>query len=329
MTRAVVLAVVLFASGRAAAAQVMTPAEYGRVIGHAAQALEDAAASDQDPKPLAKAALEVMPKHAEVRSDTDGRTIKVDNTDLIRALRGQVTEGRAGIRTAAGVLRNLERNMAVESKAPPADARGALERVLQRREFRPSALDKARAWFNRLAMRALLGVSRAIAYLFTRLHLPGIELPLGWQRFIVRAILVLCGVVAFILVVRLVMRLPLRRARSLPVAPQPLAAKSHGAWLADAEAALKAQDYRAAVRALHMAALMKLDEAGHIRYVDSRTDGRFTRALRQGGRHDLADTLSSLSTVFAAVWYGMRPAGPGEYTTAEAQWRQLEALAGA
>ncbi len=102
--------------------------------------------------------------------------------------------------------------------------------------------------------------------------------------------------------------------------------RSHADWLAEAEANLKAGDCRAALRALHMAALLKLDEAGILTYQSSATDGRFLRLLRSKGLNDLAAALSSLNHLFVLVWYGNRPAGPQEYAAAQARWRELEAL---
>ena len=321
MIRALALAAALLVCGRTAVGQPLTAREYGRVIGHAAQALERAAKAGEEAKRQAQAAVSEVPERAVVRPQSGGAPVEVDNRKLLKALRAKIAGGKRGIGAAAQVLRNLRQNLETTAKAPPADAREALARVLRRREFRPSRLAALQeALYRKLA--------RIISYIFE--HLPGLSLPADVRRPLLIAAFAVVAAAALFLVMRLVLRLAPRGGKAeVEAATRPPEIKPHAAWLEEAESALRAGDHRAALRALHMAALMRLDESGHIRYVDSRTDGGFLRALRESGRHDLADALAALSVIFAIVWYGMAPAGPTEYRAAREHWDKLEALAAA
>lgn len=324
MIRALALAAALVVCGGTAVGQPLTAREYGRVIGHAAQALDRAAKAGEEAKRQAQAAVSEVPERAVVRPQSGGAPVEVDNRKLLKALRARIAGGKRGIGAAAQVLRNLQQNLETTAKAPPAaptDARQALARVLSRREFRPSRLAALQeALYRKLA--------RIISYIFE--HLPGVSLPADVRRPLLIAAFTVVAAAALFLVVRLVLRLAPRGGKAeVEAAARPPEIKPHAAWLEEVESALRAGDHRAALRALHMAALMRLDESGQIRYVDSRTDGGFLRALRESGRHDLADALAALSVIFAIVWYGMAPAGPAEYRAAREHWDELEALAAA
>jgi len=319
--RAFALAAALFSCGCVAAGQPLTPAQYARIVGGAAQGLHQAARAGKESKRLAQVALGRLPGRAVVQSGAGAPPLTVDNRGLLRALRDEVARGPSGIMSAAQVLRNLQRNLEIDVTPAPADARGVLAAVLRRREFRPSRWEQLRERFYQWLARvidAILGL------------LPDLGLPATTLRVIALIVLAVAGAIALLLVLRLVMTMASRpRKASLPAAVSRAAVKPHSAWVAEADEALRSGDYRGALRALHMAALMKLDEAGHIRFMESRTDGRFTRALRDGGRHELASALSALSLVFAAAWYGAAPAGPQEYAAAQEHWHRLEALAAA
>jgi len=81
------------------------------------------------------------------------------------------------------------------------------------------------------------------------------------------------------------------------------------------------------VRALHMAALLRLDRLGMIEYHESVTDGRFLSVLRHRGRSDLIDGLWPLVALFERTWYGGREAEATDYRRGRECWTRVEALA--
>lgn len=304
-----------------AAGRTLTPAQYGRILRDTAQRLEQAAEADENTEARAKAALGNLPQRAEIRSGPGAPAIEADNVELLRTLERQVSRDGEGIRGAAQVLRNLQHGVEFDAQPARGDARQALARVLARREFQPSRL-------LRLRLRLAEWFARALEFIFGWLPETGAgaSLPYLIARVVLWGALGLAAAAALFLLVRMAIRLAGTARRQPPAEPEARAVKPHSAWLADAEAALEARDYRAAVRALYMAALMRLDDAGHLSYDDAHTDGRFVRALRGKGRSDLAQALAALSQLFAAVWYGLAPVGPQECAAARERWNELEAM---
>jgi hypothetical protein len=196
-----------------------------------------------------------------------------------------------------------------------------LKQVLARGEFQPQ-------WWESYAERINRWIAKVIYWLIGRINLPDWDISGRFWLAGGYALLVLVGCAIIYLIAVLITRaLPQsRRAAELPAA-RPLVIRPYSAWLAEAEARLQAGDCRGAVRALHMAALMKLDDAGLVRYDNSLTDGRVVRALQSKGQYDLASVLANLNRVFALVWYGRRAAGAEEYATARTLLTELEGAA--
>ncbi len=327
MIRAATLIVALVAWGSAAVAQAITPAQYRRATADAAQRLDYAAAAGNKSRMLAEQALEGLPERVAVQAGSGLSPVYADNRQLLRALRSEVIRGPRGIRAAARVLRNLESNLGVQPAPALPNAWTRLVEVLRRREFRPNALTAMQRAIARVMAAVADMIARAITWMFARLP-EGARGSLHTWRIIMRALLIVVGAFALFLVVRLVIGLmPRRQESAITGEAKPVVVRPHAAWLAEAETSSRAHDYRVAMRALHMAALMKLDEAGLISYVDSRTDGRFVQALRETHHTDQADALAALNHVFSLVWYGQALAGPHEYDTAREHWMRLEAAA--
>jgi hypothetical protein len=310
----------LLLGGCTAAAEPLSSARYARIVADAAAALERIARSGGSQR-AATATLARIPQQAQVVTTPGAPPFRVDNRRLLAGLKAEVVAGRWGIETAAQTLRNLQYSLQPASAPAPSDPRQALARVMRRGEFKRGRLDALSAGFYRW-------IARIIDWIINHFpSLPSIRgLGLNLRTFFI-VVLAMIAALTLYFIVRLVLQLVPRGAMpGQPARPPSVPIRPHAAWLAEAEAALTAGDYRAAMRALHMAALMKLDEAGRIRYLDSRTDGGFVRALRDDGRDDLADALGRLSRLFAYCWYGMTPAGPDEYAAAREQWVRLEAL---
>lgn len=320
MIRLAWLAAICLLAGRtavAAAAPVAVPsAQYARTVSQVATRLE-AAAKTRQPTTVAARALLDLPDRAAVRVTPEAAPLQVDNRELLAELRREVKSGPAGIRTAAGVLRNVASAVAISAAPAPKEARIVLGRVLARREFGTSVLDVWRDKVNRWKMRVVM-------WIFD--HLPHANVPPRVWRVLGYVLLVATGAAIVYLLVTLLVGIG-ARPRPMPDAPdlRPTVVLPYSAWLAEAEQRFRAGDYRAAVRALHMAALTRLDDAGLLRYDGSYTDTRFVHALRAKGQQELAGVLVRLNHLFAAVWYGRRAAGPAEYSTAQTLWAELEA----
>ena len=241
----------------------------------------------------------------------------MDNREFVKLLRRQAARGPEGRRAAAGALRNLQAGSSERPALGTGDPRAVLTNVLSRREFKESWLGKLRqrlyAWLWRVFL-ALLGL------------FPDVNMPRNLLAWIIWTLVGIATLIVLTLVVRLVMRYEPRRAKKPALEAEEIVIRSHDEWLAEAEARSSEGDYRGALRAVHMAALLKLDEAGVIRFDHSATDNRFVRLLRSRGLEEMAAALGALNSLFSVVWYGCAPAGPQEYIAARARWADLEAL---
>ena len=313
-------AAIVLSCGPSLAAE-LTSAEYRARLGAAAQRLEEAAAAGEAGKAMAREALAELPVRASVRQAKSDEIVAVENRRLLRALRQRVDRGPDGIARAAEMLRSLEQGASTVGSPAPAEARRALEEVLSGREFRVG-------WLARLRQRVTEWVATILGTLLSRLPEPDTSPLAGALRAVTYGLLAVVALVTIFLITRLVRALMPGRDRSLPAESEgEIGRLSCASWLVEAEEMLLAHEYRRALRAVHMAALMKLDESGLVAYEDSFTDGRFVRALRRQGRREAADALAGLNHLFAACWYGAAGAGPDEYRLARESWDRLEAVA--
>lgn len=82
-------------------------------------------------------------------------------------------------------------------------------------------------------------------------------------------------------------------------------------WVADADAALAAGDFREALRCRYRALLADLAAAGLVEEVPGRTTGEYVAAVRD----DIPPALEPFRTAtraFEAAWYGPDPTGPAD-----------------
>jgi hypothetical protein len=273
----------------------LTPAQYERAVARAAEQLEQAAKRGSSGQAEAIQALKQVPAGADVRAEAGGPPVRVDNRALVRRLEDEVRSG-----------------------PPPAGAQQVLREVLSRPEFRET-------WWERLQRRVAAWAMNLIASLLS--HLPKVGGAGVWLMIVLWLALAVAGVIVVAAAISLLRR-PRRRVRrerrAEPAAPARL---SHLDWLAEATRAAEAGDHRAAVRAVHMAALVKLDEVGAVSFDRAATDARYVGLLRERGRGELAAVLAKLNRLFAVVWYGSAPARGAEYAAAQEGWRELEVLA--
>jgi len=304
----------------------LTQTEYRLRVGEVAAQLQQAAKQGERGKRFAQQAVAQLPEKATVASPGQA-PVSIDNRDLLRTLRQRVGQGREGILSAAGVLRSLQSVLEPPPGPLPPHPRETLSRVLSRSDFKPSRLSQLQAWMVRMIDRMLEMLARVFESIGNRFPSLRLGLSKRAQHAILTALLVICGLVTLYLVARVGLGAGVARRRpSGEVALEAEPLRAHDQWLVEADAALRAGDYRAAVRALHLAALMRLDETGYISFTASLTDGRIVRTLAARGRGQIADALAALSRLFAAIWYGLAPAGPEEYRRAREEWQRLEAM---
>lgn len=82
-------------------------------------------------------------------------------------------------------------------------------------------------------------------------------------------------------------------------------------WLAEALRQQTTGDFRRAYRAMFLAILLKLDQAGIVTFERGRTNGEYLRTLRRADQSALYALLAPLVLEFDLRWYGDKP------TTAE------------
>jgi hypothetical protein len=195
----------------------------------------------------------------------------------------------------------------------PRDARAVAREVLAQPEFqvRPKEAPKSsgESWWDRLMKRLFKprpGKPRPLVAAST----PG--LGGGFFKLLTTVLLAVGAALVLILVIQWL----LRRQRQeedeprIPTGPDadlagPLpdpTKRSTAEWLADADAAAAAGDYRRAVRALYLALLSALCRRGVLRYDPARTNGEYVRLFR-GGPDDRS-SFRHVTLVSDAAIYG-------------------------
>lgn len=81
-------------------------------------------------------------------------------------------------------------------------------------------------------------------------------------------------------------------------------------------------DYEAALRYLHHAGVLRLDEDGHIRFQKGRTNGEYA-ALLAAARPSATSKLRNLNRGVEDVLFGERPATAERFSDAERGWSEL------
>ncbi len=155
-----------------------------------------------------------------------------------------------------------------------------------------------------------------LARTLERLKTPKLDLPessgppvgvIGpWATMLMWGILgILLGLAVFFLV-RYV-RFPSSRGRKALVdAEEPV--RSADAWLEEANAQIARGEYRAAVRGLYVAGLMRLDEAGVARFDRHQTNWEHLRRIEASSKAPSDADVRGATGRFDRLWYGLIPA---------------------
>ncbi len=97
-------------------------------------------------------------------------------------------------------------------------------------------------------------------------------------------------------------------------------------WLAEAARQESEGDYRRAYRALFLAILLKLDQAGIVAFERGRTNGEYLRSLRRANRKELSDLFAPLTLDFDLRWYGEKPTTAEDAAAMRGEYDRLEKI---
>lgn len=222
----------------------------------------------------------------------DGSSLALDN----RWLTAELARPAPRLPWIAARLGALIDALAFSGPAPPDDARERLERILARPPFAqleqaprpPGVIDRLLSWLAGLIERIARPVGRVAG------GAPGTLA--GWALIAAGAALVLAVLVLWLRGLQ-------RALRPEPTLPPP-AAESYSATTArtQAEALARAGNYREAVRLLALAALLWLDEHGHLRYQPHQTNRE--HLARLANQPTLCAQLAPVVETADRVWYG-------------------------
>ncbi len=135
----------------------------------------------------------------------------------------------------------------------------------------------------------------------------GFGLPAGLDRAVVTLIMVLLGGVLVGFLVFAIRRFQLQKRRSsrvgglLSADEEELTADS---WLQQADRLEKAGQHREAVRCLYLASLMRLDDAGVIRFLRGETNWEHEARFRRSPLRPRDYSLQEPTQLFDVIWYG-------------------------
>jgi hypothetical protein len=234
----------------------------------------------------------------------DGTSAWVDNSNLVNLMKDASTQAdheRVATRARA-LLAELQGASPEPTTQPdPAadlDARNDIlnDPDLQRPAAPPQApelpeVPNVDLSFMRYVLVALGGV--AIIAMIALLGPPLVRYLIGWNR---------------------------RRTRASPRGHDEDVATSAEA-IERAEAASSAQDYRRALRLMYLAALLKLDEIGALRYDRAQTNREYVRQVAL--QPALSTALQPVVEMFDDAWYGFYAVTPESYSLFESRVHSL------
>lgn len=232
---------------------------------------------------------------------SDGTTVVPDLSGVIAALDAEpadVVVAGAGLDAILAALDLAELGAASDAET----SRAALERVLSREEFQPEPeADHSPSLWQRVT--SLIGdVASAVAEWIDRVFGGrgdgGSPVSSGLA---ILGVLVVVGIVAFaVRGVRGAMSPSVARLVDGAEEAQYTSAQAR----AEAERRFAAGEYRAALRLLYLATLIRWEEAGRLRFDRTLTNREVVARVTLHGDASLLEQLSPLVERFDRVWYG-------------------------
>jgi hypothetical protein len=272
--------------------------------------LEQAVAHLRDPAGDPAEAADLLENVSPIAVD-GAPAVRPDLSDVLADLRASPPEVQRALARLEALIAALER--AELHPAGNGEALAALDDVLSRGEFattdpedrEPSLRERLGDWIAAMIETLARWLEPVI----------GAGEGTGAGAVVLRAIVAAVGIVSVIAVSVLVIR-SIRGAMMSDVerleAERELRLTSVEAR-ADAERHFQAGNYREALRALYIATLLRLDEAGRVRFDRSLTNQEVLRNTQIHGDQMLLQHLSPLVDRFDDVWYGGAACSAADY----------------
>jgi hypothetical protein len=274
--------------------------------------LESASESLSRSDPDVEAALSELRGIEPVTLD-DGTTVTPDLTLVVAALEAEppdVAAAQAGIDSMIDALDLAEAG----GVANPNGALSTLDEVLARDEFQPEPEeDESRSLWVRFLGWVNSVLDSFFGWLDRIIGGQGGEGSPGSIALALAGILVIVGIVAF--AVRSVRESMTPGVTRLADGRSAEAHYTSAEARAEAERLFAAGEYRAALRLLYLATLIRWEEAGRLRFDRSLTNREVVARVTMQGDASLLEQLTPLVDRFDRAWYGGAPCTADDYTT--------------
>ena len=240
----------------------------------------------------------------------DGSTVAPDLSLVISALAADPPDVAAA---QAGIESIIDALDVAGVAANPDGARETLDEVLARDEFQPEPEDdESRSLWMRFLDRVNEALDSFFGWVDRILGGQGGEGSPGSIVLALIGILVIVGIVAF--AVRSVRESMSPGVTRLADGRDAEAHYTSAQARAEAERLFAAGEYRAALRLLYLATLIRWEEAGRLRFDRSLTNREVVARVNIQGDASLLEQLTPLVDRFDRVWYGGAPCTADDYT---------------
>jgi hypothetical protein len=257
--------------------------------------------------------VQVSPERLEERVEVSTGWLRssVEDFEKAPAKRKQIS---SDIQQRLALMREEAR--ALEAAAAPLpEARGKLNEILSRREFRGV---RPPNWADRTGQQIVMWLARLLDKLFG-----GIRGARGAGEVLVWVVI---GLALSLLVLWLKRALESAARSEAPVRPEAAVAYRRGStqWLREALAAAARGDYREAMHCAYWAGIHRVEEAGVVKPDHARTPREHLRRLPQ--TYAQRPLVADLTRRFEVTWYGYQAATAADFEQARAQLEQLGCL---
>ena len=215
-------------------------------------------------------------------------------------------------------LRGYEIVLSEVDHGQVANAQETAKQILSAQVYTDSGISENRNWLGRISER----MERLLSDLIDRLNLQsraqmGDGMNLGYLEGIGNIIMVLAWTVliaAVVLVLYFVFKnfsVGIRRKRAGGILDDDEPERTADEWLEQATDLQEAGDYRAAIRCLYLASLMRFDDANVSRFIRHETNWEHLYRFEASKKRPDGVDFRGLTQMFDIIWYGR------DYATAE------------
>ena len=259
---------------------------------------------------------ETVPPVVHVHVDDGDYTVSLLwlRAELDELPRIQADKQKAKVDAMLAQLDELDRQLTgYERPADLSAARAQMNEILARREFRNS---KGQSWVNRLKQRILEWLARLLGRAFSHVG------SLAWLSKLIMAAVLLgtLGLLGF-WIVRLVRRDAAIESRLLDGEGEIPSSRPWQSWLADAQRAATAGQWREAIRLCYWAGISRLESGGAWPPDRARTPREYLALMP--AVHIERGSLQELTRRFELAWYAQMPVGQEDFAAARATAERL------